>query len=262
MKNEIYSGKSELSLGYTCKYVYEPGIAPDGTPYEYKQVNIRGNHLALVVAGRMGHEVAVMDESETNGGSMAKEGEEGKANEEGKGKDAGEGGAAQPSQGMNLAEAEKMFKEVLPVLRRMEQMFAAKDAAPAAAEKPAAKDENPDVMPDNPDATDDDEKISAGMDASEIANVIEKRLAAKRDLYERVSAVVGAFDHSEMTVPKIAEYAVKKMELSVPKGVRPFDYLNGYLAAKGSAKTAVATAMDGAEKPKTKFAALVGKFAK
>jgi hypothetical protein len=56
------NGKVDLSLGYHCQYIYAPGIAPDGTAYEYVQRNMRGNHVALVADGRCGDDVSVMDE--------------------------------------------------------------------------------------------------------------------------------------------------------------------------------------------------------
>lgn len=45
--------KREVSCGYTCNYV------PDGSGY--RQTNIRGNHVAVVPAGRAGHDVAIQD---------------------------------------------------------------------------------------------------------------------------------------------------------------------------------------------------------
>ena len=47
------AGKSELSCGYTADVVQEPGVW-QGQPYDAKQINIRGNHVALVDAGRAG----------------------------------------------------------------------------------------------------------------------------------------------------------------------------------------------------------------
>ena len=53
--NEIRSGaKREISSGYECEYVEK-----DGKIY---QRNIRGNHVALVQAGRAGNQVKIYDE--------------------------------------------------------------------------------------------------------------------------------------------------------------------------------------------------------
>lgn len=50
----IKSGQQELSCGYSCDLVPEPGISPDGEPYDFVQRNIVYNHLASVPKGRMG----------------------------------------------------------------------------------------------------------------------------------------------------------------------------------------------------------------
>lgn len=53
--NEIRSGaKREISAGYECEY-----IEKDGKLYQTK---IRGNHVALVQAGRAGNQVKINDE--------------------------------------------------------------------------------------------------------------------------------------------------------------------------------------------------------
>ena len=60
MKEEIKSGKKELSLGYFCKYDKQPGTYK-GQRYDYVQRDISANHLALVDKGRMGADVRVYD---------------------------------------------------------------------------------------------------------------------------------------------------------------------------------------------------------
>lgn len=52
--SKIENGKREISCGYDCLYVPIEG--------GYAQVNIRGNHVAVVQAGRAGHRVAIKDE--------------------------------------------------------------------------------------------------------------------------------------------------------------------------------------------------------
>lgn len=54
--DEVKSGvKREISSGYECEYVEENG--------KIYQKNIRGNHVALVQAGRAGSQVKIYDES-------------------------------------------------------------------------------------------------------------------------------------------------------------------------------------------------------
>lgn len=45
---------AELSNGYWADFVFKPGRTPAGEPYDAVQQNIRGNHIALVDAGRCG----------------------------------------------------------------------------------------------------------------------------------------------------------------------------------------------------------------
>lgn len=52
------AGKSELSCGYTADVMQEAGVW-QGQPYDAIQRNIRGNHVALVDAGRAGPACAI-----------------------------------------------------------------------------------------------------------------------------------------------------------------------------------------------------------
>jgi hypothetical protein len=57
----VEDGKRELSNGYQCQLDWTPGVAPDGTAYDARQVGIKGNHVALVDRGRAGSECAIKD---------------------------------------------------------------------------------------------------------------------------------------------------------------------------------------------------------
>lgn len=50
----VEAGKREVSCGYTCDLDETPGVSPEGQRYDARQYNIRGNHLAIVDAGRAG----------------------------------------------------------------------------------------------------------------------------------------------------------------------------------------------------------------
>lgn len=63
IKDEVNSGKKELSAGYFCDFVPESGLWR-GQHYDFVQKNIRGNHIALVEKGRSGSDVRVMDSAE------------------------------------------------------------------------------------------------------------------------------------------------------------------------------------------------------
>ncbi|KTS09723.1 hypothetical protein SB2_11750 [Methylobacterium radiotolerans] len=57
----VRDGKCELSAGYRCQLVWEDGIAPDGTPYQAKQVGIVADHVAIVAKGRAGAQCRIGD---------------------------------------------------------------------------------------------------------------------------------------------------------------------------------------------------------
>jgi uncharacterized protein len=50
----VEAGKVELSIGYFADYEFELGVTENGESYDAVQRNIRGNHIALVNAGRCG----------------------------------------------------------------------------------------------------------------------------------------------------------------------------------------------------------------
>lgn len=57
---DVEGGKVELSCGYSCELLEQGGITdgiegvPDGLKYDAVQVNIQGNHVAIVSKGRAG----------------------------------------------------------------------------------------------------------------------------------------------------------------------------------------------------------------
>lgn len=64
--DKLLSGKEELSNGYDCDLEWTPGTVPAGQrdaglSYDAIQRNIRGNHVAMVDAGRCGAECRILD---------------------------------------------------------------------------------------------------------------------------------------------------------------------------------------------------------
>lgn len=57
--------KRQLSMGYICDVAFEPGVSPQGEPYDAIQRNIRANHLAVVSAARGGPELKLGDKEGT-----------------------------------------------------------------------------------------------------------------------------------------------------------------------------------------------------
>lgn len=57
----VQDGKRELSVGYSAEIVWADGVAPDGTPYQAVQRNIKANHIAIVNSGRAGSQARIGD---------------------------------------------------------------------------------------------------------------------------------------------------------------------------------------------------------
>lgn len=53
--------KVEISLGYTCDLDWTGGTTPEGETYDAEQINIVGNHIAVVDAGRCGSDCRLQD---------------------------------------------------------------------------------------------------------------------------------------------------------------------------------------------------------
>ena len=59
---------AQLSNGYEADFDFTPGETPDGEAYDARQTNIRGNHIALVGAGRCGASCRISDAAATDCG--------------------------------------------------------------------------------------------------------------------------------------------------------------------------------------------------
>ncbi|WP_270215122.1 DUF2213 domain-containing protein [Clostridium butyricum] len=64
---QVEDGKREISCGYECDYVVAEGT--------YCQTNIRGNHIAVVDAGRAGHRVRIKDSEIKNKNNIYSKGD-------------------------------------------------------------------------------------------------------------------------------------------------------------------------------------------
>lgn len=62
IKREILNGKKQLSLGYRSSFEKKTGLF-DGKAYDFLQVGMVGNHVALVKRGRCGSDVRIFDKS-------------------------------------------------------------------------------------------------------------------------------------------------------------------------------------------------------
>jgi hypothetical protein len=226
-RNEVDSGKRELSLGYRCRYIWAPGEY-NGEKYDVIQCHLRGNHLASVGEGRMGPEVAVLDHLDTTGIKPMDE------------------------------ELKKMLEAIMGRLDKLEAMEAEEvkpddvvvedaDDAPPAAEPVKAEDADdaPAVAEDADDApavaedADDAKPTGTGMDEASITRRVLAHAGRRDKLALQLKPLVGAFDHSAKTEADVAAYGVKKLGINCAKG-QELSALSGYLAAV--AKTPTATA--------------------
>ncbi len=62
IKRDIKNGKKQLSLGYRASFEKKTGLF-DGKSYDFIQVGLVGNHVALVDSGRCGSDVRIFDKS-------------------------------------------------------------------------------------------------------------------------------------------------------------------------------------------------------
>lgn len=66
----VKGGKRELSVGYSCDLLWEPGTTADGKEYDAKQVNIVCDHVAIVDRGRAGPDCRISDAAEDTAKTM------------------------------------------------------------------------------------------------------------------------------------------------------------------------------------------------
>jgi 8-oxo-dGTP pyrophosphatase MutT (NUDIX family) len=269
----IAMGKAELSLGYRCIYEYAPGVF-NGVPYTYVQRRIRFNHLATVDDGRMGPEVAVMDgfsTTETEHQKMpTKEAKEKLIKAKTKtlagtvknrlmafAMDAEEAIKDGKDETGELAQAVEAIKNAAPLLEAIEDIKAVGESDEVGMDEESGKPTTPvgdtEQMPgdkrtsganglDNVDDKDKDKpEEGKGMDAKEVARIVDKAVAnavaklgrgmdsrdvvrtvAERDaLVKKVSPFIADFEHvaHAMDAQEVAEYAVKTLEIPADKGV-------------------------------------------
>lgn len=90
-----------------------------------------------------------------------------------------------------------------------------------------------------------DKAKDKGMDAAEVSAIVDQRVknirqdaSAAHQLYQRLSPVIGAFDHADMPHAEMAAYGLKK--LGVKAGSDPVAVLDAYLSALGASRETVA----------------------
>lgn len=243
LKQSIKDGLKELSCGFGCVWQVISGTTPDGKSYDAIQKRIRGNHLASVPNGRMGKQVAVaMDrvifaldnlnlEPKPNGDNMTTE--EKLAAALAKIKVLEDKAAADKKSAQDMKEAEDKKAE------DMKKEEGAEDKKPEKGVDPFPdKDDKKSGMDAGVFATmladalaPINEEIKTIKSSALDANSVVKALSDKNALAEKASAVVGAFDHSDMDKQAVAKYALDKIGMACDSG-QEVATLNGYLAAR------------------------------
>lgn len=222
LAEKIKNGKTELSMGYRCRYDFTPGFW-NGQEYDVVQRALRGNHVALVDEGRMGPEVAILDHLMV----ITVDAKE------------------------TLPVDEELKAALAAIVARLDKLEKERDDADSRADdedETKASDEDTEEKASDEDetkASDEDtakdegeEETPTSMDAAlkKIAR-LEGRLAAaekrpamdeadvvraaadKSDLVAKLAPLVGTFDHARMTGAQVAAYGVEKLGIkNVPKG--------------------------------------------
>lgn len=262
MTNLIDNGKKELSIGYRCEYDIKSGTF-NGVHYDAVQKNIRGNHLALVEEGRSGPDVAVQDHFKFT--FDAAELKMAEANKETKDEEM----VKDDESGNAVAELLSLFSKIHPLLEKLkgggtkdEEVMKAdeeiKDDEEIVADEEKAKDEDyskdDDMVKDEEIKKDeemktkdeevikkDEEEKKSGMDSK--VKSLEKRLAAmeksivspadmqrKSDLANKLSHVIGTFDHANKSLSAVAKYGAKKLGINCSVG-HEVSAVEAYLSA-------------------------------
>jgi uncharacterized protein len=258
MSNLIKDGKIELSIGYRCEYDIQSGSF-NGVHYDAVQKNIRGNHIALVEEGRSGPDVAVLDHFKfTFDAAELKMSEVDKETKDQEiAKDEGE---------MSLSEIVSLAGKLNAAIEKMKSsgvvdedtevsdQEAEKKAEDEDEKKEDAKDEEEDKEKKAEDEDDDDKKETKDEDQKSSAmdskiKSLEKRLAMmekntvnisevskKNELAEKLSNVIGVFDHKDKSLDAVARYGVKKLGINCKSG-HECAALDGYFAAQSASTT-------------------------
>ncbi len=228
--DKIEEGKTELSLGYRCKYKAEQGEWK-GEKYDFIQHTIRGNHVALVDEGRMGPEVSVMDHKMTftfDSKDLIMDPKDKKDDKQATALDAGMQGEImdmmkdalpQMMQDAMKPMMEGMMKDAMYGKEEAKDEDECEDGEEKDMEKDKEKSEGMDSVVDKVAA-----KVIAAMDAkikplTDKIGVLETTAAdaaddsAKSELAGKVSGLLGTFDHADMKLDQVQDYALEKFGL-------------------------------------------------
>lgn len=239
----IDDGKIELSAGYGCKYLPKNGIF-NGEQYQYEQVDLYCNHLALVDAGRSGPDVSVLDTKEkinTKDKSMTSEEllkliaelspedktalyealkpttnnktvEDNEANKETKDNDTTE-------ETKDAEVSENEVAQVVDLVEKAEELVASENIEEAETVLSEAVEKAENLEAKAMDslnkrikvlkvAVKKDKEVKS-FDSSKFL----KEISERDKLAKGLVPLIGAFDHSAMTLNDVAVYGAKKLDV-------------------------------------------------
>lgn len=266
IKREIMNGKKQLSLGYRSAFEQKHGVF-NGRAYDFIQVGMVGNHVALVGRGRCGSDVRIFDKSIVCDSleipQMVINKEELKSILDGmdeatlaKAKEALEGLKTPvqdehptPAQTEQKKEEKVETKDEKPEVKteKKEEKVETKDEAPAATPAPKTEQKK-------------EEKV-ATMDEAAIRKDAATQYGKALKLHDALVPHIGEFVMDEMfTENDVAVYGCKKlvekgliMDSAVNAGSE-LATLTGFLAGRKGAGSAKVVTVDGAPNaPAKKF---------
>ena len=204
-------------MAFVALEVIQSGVTSDGQAYDVIQRKIRGNHLASVDIARMGSDVRVaMDRAVFALDSI-------------------DINSNQSEKTMTLQEIMaltiKQGEAITSLTTAMDGI--AKDMKDAK-ENPFKKELTEEEKKKAAEDKDKEDEKSSAMDSAIAAltskvktlestamdgNAIMKAFAAKQDLANQVSQIVGAFDHADLDAQGVAKYGLEKMGVACDSGL-------------------------------------------
>lgn len=260
LKKRIENGKTELSAGYRSSYDFTSGTF-NGERYDAIQRNITGNHLALVDEGRAGPDVAVQDQARfiftIDSNNLVKEtymsdekktedainlSEEARAGiaaivrdelEKIKHESVDEEGKEEKVEDEDHMLSEQALNDIAAIIRDDIKKVGVDEEKVEDEELPESKteDEESEIAQLKGKIEElekaQEEARKEAMDSKRIFKEISDRNA----LAEKLKPIIGVFDYTTMDSAEVAQYGLKKLSLTAPKGAE-VAVLDAYLSAK------------------------------
>lgn len=261
MLDSLDAGKIELSPGYLCEFVYEPGVY-NGERYDYVQRNIRGNHLALVENGRSGRDVSVMDSVVMDSMTITIDSGDLKMADE---------QMAAAGEEMTLEAVVKALETLAPqvasLMSFMEKLKPLEEAEHGeqldAMDESEEEEEKEEEKAEDSERDDEKEKEGAMDSAGEIRKLkaeiaalkkqssamdsgkVIAEIAKARDVSERLSRHIGTFACDSMSLSEVYKYGAEKLGLKGDASVAVEAYLHNRPVATKTVSIGMAEASKG-----------------